>query len=177
MSAAVEPIRIAADAPVPDGMVALYALAGYWRPRSRKADAFVYALHADDLPFGGWTVQGYAREQVERVAVPVGSPHHTAALSNSRSRNAERADFAANAATFADVAHDDGGMVALYDLLEQHTALWASGMPVNTPRSEARRFMLACVDALAERMRHVAEGIIADDLALPWGECADGGEE
>jgi hypothetical protein len=50
-------------------------------------------------------------------------------------------------------------------------------MPVGTPRAEARRFMLACVDALADRMRAVVTDTITEDIALPWGECSEGGEE
>jgi hypothetical protein len=118
------------------------------------------------------------------VAVPVGGSEHAAALDGRDGWSMPPlADYSEDAATYADVMHDDGGMVAAYDLLESQTALWAAHMPVGTPRSEARRYMLACMDALAERMRETVEGIIADDIALPWGvecdECdaADAGGE
>lgn len=142
-----------------------------FRLRAPKRDGIVSAsvpvLHEEDIPHGRWG----DGEWIERAEVRVGGGEHTEAIRNS----AERA-FADDAETFADIAHDDGGMVALYDLLEGHTALWATGMPVGTSRAEARRFLLACVDALAERMRAVVTDTISEDIALPWGEC-DGGEE
>jgi hypothetical protein len=114
------------------------------------------------------------------VAVTVDGPEHAKAREGLDGWAMPLDAFRDDADTFADVAHDDGGMIALYDLLEGHAALWATGMPVGTPRAEARRFMLACVDALADRMRAVVIDTISEDIALPWGECSecsDGGEE
>jgi hypothetical protein len=153
--------------------VEVYALAGFSTKRSVRASAYAYAMIVTDLPHGGWVGQGCHREEVQRLTVPKGSPEHVIAEATSSRRRMEEG-MAESALTFSDVAHDNGGMVALYDLLEGQTALWASGMPASTPRSEARRFMLACVDALATRMRQCVEGVIADDIALPWGD-DDGG--
>jgi hypothetical protein len=163
----IDHILLAPGAPVPTGCTEVYALVGYEKIRSRKATAAAYALRPGDLPHGGWTMQGFAREAVQRIAVPVGSTEHRVAASTSR--NAVRERFAEDAATFADVAHDDGGMIALYDLLEQHTALWATGMPADTKREVATTFMFACIDALAARMKHIAKDLITHDITLPWG--------
>lgn len=114
----------------------------------------------------------YGEERL--VAVPTGGPEHTAALAGVDGWSLPPlADYSHDAAMFADVAHDNAGMVGIYDLLEAQAEAWAASMPPNTPRQEARRYMLACVDALAERMRDMVEGIMLDDIALPWGEECD----
>lgn len=84
-----------------------------------------------------------------------------------------RSRYADAGVAFSEAAHAHGGMVALYDRLARTTEAWAATMPRSTPRDEARRYMLACVDALAAQMREMAEGIMLDDARLPW----DGGGE
>jgi hypothetical protein len=161
-------IVLASGVEVPHGYVEVFALVGYEKPRSRNYSCATYALHPDDLPHGAWVGQNYAKEKVLRLAVPEASGTHIMAVGSSRNRQREAMEESARA--FADVAHDNGGMVRLYDLLEQHTELWATGMPADTPRERATVFMFACINALAGRMKHVAEDLIAHDVSLPWGE-------
>lgn len=161
-------IVLAPGAEVPKGYVEVYALVGYDKPRSRNYSCATYALRPEDLPHGGWVGQGCAKERVLPLAVPEGSPEHTMAVGSSRYRQREAMEESARA--FADVAHDNGGMVRLYDLLEQHTELWATGMPADTPRDVATAHLFACINALANRMKTIAEDLIAHDVSLPWGE-------
>jgi len=161
-------IVLAPGVEVPEGYVEVYALVGYEKPRSRNYVCATYALHPDDLPHGGWVCQGYAKEKVLPLAVPEASDTHNMAVGSSRNRQREAMEESAQA--FADVAHDNGGMVRLYDLLEQHTELWATGMPADTPRDVATAHLFACINALANRMKTIAEDLIAHDVSLPWGE-------
>ena len=106
------------------------------------------------------------------VAVPVGSVWHKAAVEGVDGwALPPMGDYRDDAVTFADVAHDNAGMVKVYDLLEQQTVLWASAMPAGTPKAEALRYMTACIDALAARMREIAADVIVPDAALVFGVC------
>ncbi|OBB17037.1 hypothetical protein A5761_11330 [Mycolicibacterium setense] len=50
------------------------------------SDAATFALHAEDLPYGAWTAQGFAFEQATMITVPVDSPEAQSAIANSYRR-------------------------------------------------------------------------------------------
>jgi hypothetical protein len=127
-------------------------------------------------------VPGYAGHVVGRATLPAALRALADAL-----EPAAPAPYADDAATFADVAHDDSGLFDTYDLLEGQVALWAINQPADTQVSEGTRYVRALTEALLARIRANVEAQIADhgfdfpfgvddDIAAAVGD-DDGGEQ
>jgi hypothetical protein len=57
-----------------------------WRLSTKDGSA-TYAMNRDDLPFGGFLVQGYDTEICECIEVDAGSNCHRAAVKNTLVKN------------------------------------------------------------------------------------------
>ena len=126
-------------------------------------------------------IPGYAGHVVGRATLPAALRALADALEPAAG------DYADDAATFADVAHDDQGLYEVYDLLEGQAALWAINQPVGTPVIEGARYVRALTEGLIARIRANVEAQIEDhgfdfpfgaddDIAAAVGD-DDGGEQ
>ena len=118
-------------------------------------------------------VPGYAGHVVGRATLPAALRALADALEPAAG------DYADDAATFADVAHDDQGLAEVYDLLEGQAALWAINQPATTPGVEGPRYVRALTEALTERIRANVEAQLSGGVfAFPFGAGDDvGGEQ